>query len=202
MEGYEPVDTFDESTRRGTTRSPCAAMRRRRWRSSPRLAGGGPALELAIGTGRIALPLAATGVRVDGVDLSQPMVDQLRAKPGGSEIAVTIGDFCDVSTRRPVRARLRRLQLVLQRAHAGRPGARASRTWRGTSPTTACSSWRSFLPSALIGSATTSTSRPRRSASTRCGSTCCAYDPSPRSSRRTTSRISRYGIRFNPVVQR
>ena len=53
-------------------------------------------LELAIGTGRIALPLAATGVRVDGVDLSQPMVDQLRAKPGGSEIAVTIGDFCDV----------------------------------------------------------------------------------------------------------
>ena len=62
-----------------------------------RLAGSGPVLELAIGTGRIALPLAATGVRVDGIDLSQPMVDRLRAKPGGDRIAVTIGDFADVA---------------------------------------------------------------------------------------------------------
>jgi SAM-dependent methyltransferase len=57
------------------------------------LAGGGPALELGIGTGRIALPLAARGVRVHGVDLSPDMVAQLRAKPGGQELPVTIGDF-------------------------------------------------------------------------------------------------------------
>jgi SAM-dependent methyltransferase len=57
------------------------------------LAGGGAALELGIGTGRIALPLAARGVAVHGIDLSQDMVAQLRAKPGGDEILVTIGDF-------------------------------------------------------------------------------------------------------------
>lgn len=59
-------------------------------------AGDGPVLELAIGTGRIARPLAATGVRVDGIDISQAMVDVLRKQPGGSEIAVTMGDFADV----------------------------------------------------------------------------------------------------------
>jgi Methyltransferase domain len=57
------------------------------------LAGGGAALELGIGTGRIALPLASRGVRVHGIDLSRDMVAQLRAKPGGDEIPVTIGDF-------------------------------------------------------------------------------------------------------------
>ncbi len=57
------------------------------------LAGGGAALELAIGTGRIALPLAARGLRVSGIDLSQDMVAQLRAKPGGEEIPVAIGDY-------------------------------------------------------------------------------------------------------------
>jgi SAM-dependent methyltransferase len=57
-----------------------------------KLAGGG-ALELGIGTGRIALPLAQRGVRVHGIDLSPDMVAQLRAKPGGDEIPVAIGDF-------------------------------------------------------------------------------------------------------------
>ncbi|MFC8226784.1 class I SAM-dependent DNA methyltransferase [Streptomyces sp. NPDC057287] len=59
------------------------------------LAGGGRALELGIGTGRIALPLSARGVPVHGIDLSRAMVDRLRAKPGGSsdEIGVSIGDF-------------------------------------------------------------------------------------------------------------
>ena len=57
------------------------------------LAADGAALELGIGTGRIALPLAARGVRVHGIDLSADMVAQLRAKPGGDEIPVTIGDF-------------------------------------------------------------------------------------------------------------
>jgi hypothetical protein len=61
-----------------------------------KLASSGPALELAIGTGRIALPLAVCGIRVDGIDISTAMVEQLRRKPGGAEMAVTIGDFADV----------------------------------------------------------------------------------------------------------
>ena len=61
-----------------------------------RLAGAGSALELAIGTGRVALPLARLGVTVSGVDASEAMVEKLRAKPGGDLIPVTIGDFADV----------------------------------------------------------------------------------------------------------
>jgi SAM-dependent methyltransferase len=57
------------------------------------LADGGRALELGIGTGRIALPLARRGVPVHGIDLSRAMVARLRAKPGGADIGVTIGDF-------------------------------------------------------------------------------------------------------------
>jgi SAM-dependent methyltransferase len=57
------------------------------------LAGGGRALELGIGTGRIALPLAERGVPVHGIDMSRAMVARLRAKPGGEAIGVTIGDF-------------------------------------------------------------------------------------------------------------
>jgi SAM-dependent methyltransferase len=57
------------------------------------LAGGGRALELGIGTGRIALPLALRGIPVHGIELSRAMVARLRDKPGGDAIGVTIGDF-------------------------------------------------------------------------------------------------------------
>ena len=57
------------------------------------LAGSGRALELGIGTGRIALPLAQRGVPVHGIEMSKAMVARLRAKPGGEDIGVTIGDF-------------------------------------------------------------------------------------------------------------
>jgi len=61
------------------------------------LAGtGGMALELAIGTGRVAVPLRARGIDVHGIDLSESMVEQLRAKPGGDDIPVTIGDISTV----------------------------------------------------------------------------------------------------------
>jgi len=60
------------------------------------LAGSGPALELAIGTGRVALPLVARGVEVHGIDVSPAMVAKLREKPGGDAIPVTMGDFADV----------------------------------------------------------------------------------------------------------
>jgi SAM-dependent methyltransferase len=97
MENYRPQMSFDEDVaatyddhaQRGDEESAPAFLER--------LARGGLALELAIGTGRIALPLAARGVQVDGIELSPAMVDQLRAKPGGDELSVTIGDFADVA---------------------------------------------------------------------------------------------------------
>jgi SAM-dependent methyltransferase len=57
------------------------------------LAFDGTALELGIGTGRIALPLARRGIRVNGIELSEAMVSRLRVKPGAEQIGVTIGDF-------------------------------------------------------------------------------------------------------------
>jgi len=57
------------------------------------LAGDGAALELGIGTGRIALPLSRRGVPVHGIDLSEAMVARLRAKPGAENVGLTIGDF-------------------------------------------------------------------------------------------------------------
>src|SRR5436189_3899438 len=59
-------------------------------------AGAGRVLELAIGTGRVALPLRDRGVPVEGVDISPEMVERLRAKQGGADIPITIGDFGDV----------------------------------------------------------------------------------------------------------
>jgi hypothetical protein len=95
MKDYEPILSFGEDdaatyddSNRGDEAATVAFLEQ--------LARGGPALELAIGTGRIALPLAARGVQVDGIDFSEAMVARLRAKPGGDQIAVTIGDFADV----------------------------------------------------------------------------------------------------------
>ena len=62
-----------------------------------RLAGGGRALELGIGTGRVALPLARRGVKVQGIDASEAMLVKLRQKPGGEDIPVVLGDFADVA---------------------------------------------------------------------------------------------------------
>jgi SAM-dependent methyltransferase len=63
------------------------------------LAGGGPTLEFAIGTGRVALPLSARGVAVHGIELSPHMVDQLHRKPGADAVPVTVGDM--TTTRAP-----------------------------------------------------------------------------------------------------
>ena len=99
MEKYEPVMSFNEAaaeayddvSQRGDEMGAVAFLEQ--------LARGGPALELAIGTGRIAVPLAARGIRVDGIDFSAAMVAQLRAKPGGAQIAVTMGNFADVAVK-------------------------------------------------------------------------------------------------------
>jgi SAM-dependent methyltransferase len=94
MKGYERgfgediAEHYDELSVRGDEEATVAFLEQ--------LARSGPALELAIGTGRIALPLAARGVVVDGIDLSPAMVAKLRAKPGGNQLTVTIGDFAEV----------------------------------------------------------------------------------------------------------
>ncbi len=102
MKNYEPVMSFGEEAAEAyddiqrfsktPSRSDVAAA----VEFLEKLAGGGPALELAVGTGWIALPLTARGIRVDGIDFSPAMVARLRAKPGGEQISVTIGDFADV----------------------------------------------------------------------------------------------------------
>ena len=97
VQGFEPSKSFgervaaeyDEVSTRGDEADAVACL--------ARLARGGPALELAIGTGRIALPLAASGLVVDGIDLSPAMIDRLRAKPGGDPLSVVLGDFADVA---------------------------------------------------------------------------------------------------------
>jgi len=70
------------------------------------LAGDGPAVEFAVGTGRLALPLAETGVTVHGIDFSEPMLEQLRQKPGADQVDAVVGDMtstqlCASKTPRP-----------------------------------------------------------------------------------------------------
>lgn len=96
MKDYRPQASFDQETAdsydeelRGDEAAAVEFL--------AELAAGQPALELAIGTGRIAIPLAAKGIRVDGLDFSEPMVAKLRAKPGGERIQVGIGDFAEVA---------------------------------------------------------------------------------------------------------
>jgi SAM-dependent methyltransferase len=103
MRDYEPAMSFDAETAaryadlvRGDEADAVAFL-------AP-LAQGGASLELAIGTGRIALPLAARGITVDGIDFSQAMVDVLRRRAGGDRLSVTVGDFADVAV--PGRYRL------------------------------------------------------------------------------------------------
>ena len=103
MKNYEPIMTFGQEAAEAYddvqrfSKTPSRSDQAAAVALLEELAGGGPALELAIGTGWIALPLAARGIRVDGIDFSPAMVARLRAKPGGERISVTIGDFADVA---------------------------------------------------------------------------------------------------------
>lgn len=99
MEGFDPGTSFgyDVSRRydahsRGDEEETVAFL--------ARLAGRSDALEFAVGAGRIALPLTRAGVRVDGIELSQHMVDRLREKPGSDGVDVTMGDMSRVTTGR------------------------------------------------------------------------------------------------------
>jgi len=100
MQSYNPMTSFghDESMRydvedtRGDEQQTVACL--------ARLAGQRKALEFAVGTGRIALPLAAAGVSVDGIEMSRHMIERMREKPGGDAITVTTGDMSRVGTGR------------------------------------------------------------------------------------------------------
>ena len=103
MNDYEPALTFDQQRAetydedQHYSNTPSRRDRDAAFALLEELASGGPALELAIGTGWIALPLAERGIRVDGIDIAPDMVEQLRSKPGGDKIDVTIGDMADVA---------------------------------------------------------------------------------------------------------
>jgi SAM-dependent methyltransferase len=99
MDGFDPAASFGkdlsrryDTHRRGDEEETVAFL--------AGLAAGRDALEFAVGNGRIALPLAQAGVRVDGIELSQDMVDRMREKPDGDQIDVTIGDMSRVTTGR------------------------------------------------------------------------------------------------------
>lgn len=64
------------------------------------LAAGGPALELAVGNGRVAIPLAANGITVDGIDISPAAIDLIRAHPRGEAVNASVGDISDFSLGR------------------------------------------------------------------------------------------------------
>lgn len=89
-------DYFDEDVARGYDAEQIASSDLDQTISFlAQLANGGPALEFAIGTGRVALPLAKQGLDVSGIEFSQPMVDQMRAKLGGDAIPVVVGDMAE-----------------------------------------------------------------------------------------------------------
>ncbi len=96
MEGYGPqtygeraADLYDEWHRDLPGLDDCVEC-------LAELAGPGPALELGVGTGRVALPLVQRGLVVDGIDASPAMLAKLRAKPGGDRVRVIVGDMAEV----------------------------------------------------------------------------------------------------------
>jgi SAM-dependent methyltransferase len=93
--GYEISKRYDGVDGRGDEAETVAFL--------ARLAGQADALEFAVGTGRVALPLSAAGVRVDGIELSPDMVDRMREKPGSGVVTVTMGDMSRVTTGRRYR---------------------------------------------------------------------------------------------------
>ena len=121
------------------------------------LAGDGRALEFAIGTGRIALPLAARGIDVCGIDLSEAMVEQLRQKLGGPDLPVTIGDMASVR----VEGRFRLVYLVFNTI-----GNLTTRTSRLPASVTQPSIW-------SRAAASSSKSASRSCAGCRPGRPCC-----------------------------
>lgn len=99
MKGFDPRTSFGYETSRSYD-ADARGDEEETVRFLAGVGGGGDALEFAVGTGRIALPLQAAGLRVDGIEQSRHMVDRTREKPGGGRVAVTLGDMSRVATGR------------------------------------------------------------------------------------------------------
>jgi len=97
LENYKPEMSFEDSVADGYDKASIRGDETAAVAFLAQLAQGGRALELAIGTGRIALPLAEKGIQVDGIDFSPSMLAKLRAKPGSEKFAITLGNFADVA---------------------------------------------------------------------------------------------------------
>ena len=100
MEGFDPANSFGYEVSKRYDSGDGLGDEAETVAFLARLAAGTDALELAVGTGRLALPLARTGIRVDGTELSPHMIDRMREKPGGGAITVTMGDMSRVTTGR------------------------------------------------------------------------------------------------------
>ncbi len=100
MEGFDPKTSFGYETSRRYDALETRGDEQETVAFLARLAGGRNALEFAIGTGRIALPLKRAGVHVDGIEQSQHMIDRMREKPDGQNVRVIIGDMAHASMGR------------------------------------------------------------------------------------------------------
>ena len=139
MEGFDPAASFGDAESRRYDSGNVRGDEEQWVAFLAHLADGREALELAVGTGRIAVPLAAAGGRVDGIEISQDMVDRMREKPGGTDIDVTIGDMSVVRTGRTY-SLVYLVYNTIGNLLTQDEQVRCSRTPPITSLTTACSS--------------------------------------------------------------
>ncbi len=161
--------------------------------------GDGPALEFAIGTGRIAVPLSERGVDVTGIELSPDMVRQLRSKPGGAGIDVTIGDMA--STVVPGRYSL--VYLVFNTIFNLLTQDDQVRCFRNAARHLTDDG--AFVVEAAVPSAWTSQHeyvRPEWIGTDNVGFDVCRYDPVTQLMEENHVRVSASGIEFAPIVCR
>jgi SAM-dependent methyltransferase len=103
MKGFDPLRAFGDEVSRRYDAEDTRGDEEETVAFLAKLAGGQGALEFAVGTGRIALPLTRAGVRVDGVELSPDMVARMREKPDGDRVEVVMGDMSSAATGRKYR---------------------------------------------------------------------------------------------------
>ena len=190
------------STTTGTATSTDAAACTARVAELAASAGGGPVLELGVGTGRLALPLATRGLEVHGIDASPAMVERLRAKPGGDRGP---GDRRRHGRRSTspdaaaVRRGARRLQHVLQPRHRGGPAPLPRPGRRRCSPRTGWFVLEAFVPDGVDGDRHRRRARPR--ATSRPTRWCCRSASATAPRRPITGQlvhVTEAGIRLRP----
>jgi len=198
MEGFDPATSFGPDVARTYDDAPRG--------DEPEtvdflagLAGPGPALELAVGTGRVAVPLAERGVPVDGIELSPAMVERLTAKPAGAGMDVWVGDMTAVETGRRyplVYLVFNTLFNLLTQDDQVRCFANAARHLTDDGV---------FVVEAGVPSAWTTEhayARPEHVGTDRVTLDVCRYDPVTQLLEENHVTITAAGIRFGPIVCR